>query len=95
MRAHTASGTGRVLGLASEPTAAWFVGNLIRGSAPASGTGASLVLAGVVARAGDGVFVLAAVAVVVAVVEGVRAGARRTGCRPGRPGRAAGSARTG
>jgi len=71
MRAHTASGTGRVLGLASEPTAAWFVGNLIRGSAPASGTGASLVLAGVVARAGDGVFVLAAVAVVGAGVEGV------------------------
>src|SRR5665647_3914297 len=71
MRAHTASGTGWELALAPEPTAAWFVGNLIRGSAPASGTGVSLVLAGVVERAGDGVFVLAAVAVVGAGVEGV------------------------
>jgi len=69
MRAHTASGTGWVLALAPEPTAAWFVGNLIDGSAPASGTGASLVLTGAVAGAGDGAPVLAlAVAVAVAVV---------------------------
>src|SRR5674476_1524467 len=72
MRAHTASGTGWELALAPEPTAAWFVGNLIRGSAPASGTGVSLVLAGAVAGAGDGALVLAvAVAVVGAGAEGV------------------------
>jgi len=71
MRAHTASGTGRVVALAPEPTAAWFVGNLVRGSAPARGTGASLVLAGVVARVGDGVLVVDAKAVVGAVVDGV------------------------
>lgn len=53
--------------MAPEPTAAWFVGNLIGGSALASGTGASLVLAGAVAGAGDGALVLA-VAVEVAVV---------------------------
>jgi len=57
--------------LAPEPTAAWFVGNRIRGSAPASGTGASLVLVGVVACAGDGALVLDAVAVVGAGVAGV------------------------
>ena len=74
MRAHTASGTGWELALAPEPTAAWFVGNLIRGSAPASGTGVSLVLAGAVAGAGDGALVVAvavAVAVVGAGAEGV------------------------
>jgi len=74
MRAHTASGTGWELALAPEPTAAWFVGNLIRGSAPASGTGVSLVLAGAFAGAGDGALVRApavAVAVVGAGVEGV------------------------
>ena len=70
MRAHTASGTGWELALAPEPTAAWFVGNLIRGSAPASGTGVSLVLAGAVAGAVDGALVLA-VAVVGAGAEGV------------------------
>ncbi|HEY5181397.1 MAG TPA: hypothetical protein VIJ07_16765 [Dermatophilaceae bacterium] len=70
MRTHTTSGTGRVVALAPEPTAAWFVGNLIRGSAPASGTGAKL-LAGVVACVADGAFVRDAVAVVGAGVEGV------------------------
>ena len=72
MRAHTESGTGPVLALAPEPTAAWFVGNLIRGSAPASGTGVSLVRAGAVAGAGDGALVVAvAVAVVGAGAERV------------------------
>jgi hypothetical protein len=57
--------------LAPGPTAAWFVGNLIRGSAPASGTGASLVLTGVVACVGDGGLVLDSVAVVGSGEEGV------------------------
>src|SRR5680860_1286805 len=52
MRAHTASGTGPTLAFAPPPTAAWFAGNRVRGSAPACGTGASLVLAGGVARVG-------------------------------------------
>ena len=71
MRAHTASGTGPTLAFAPPPTAAWFAGNRVRGSAPACGTGASLVLAGGVARVGDGVLVLDVVAVEGFGVEGV------------------------
>ena len=58
MRAHTASGIGPVLALAPEPTAARFVGKRVCGSAPARGTGASLVLRGVVAWVGDGLVAL-------------------------------------
>lgn len=71
MRAHTESGTGPVLALAPEPTAAWFVGKRRCGSAPARGTGASLVLAGGVACVGDGVLRRDAVAVVGFGVSGV------------------------
>ena len=71
MRAHTESGTGPVLALAPEPTAAWFVGKRMCGSAPARGTGASLVLAGGVACVADGVLRRDAVAVVGFGVSGV------------------------
>lgn len=71
MRAHTASGIGPVLALAPEPTAARFGGNRVCGSAPARGTGASLVLGGVVAWVGDWVLVLDDVAVPGSGVGGV------------------------
>lgn len=71
MRAHTASGTGPFLALAPAPTAGGFVGKRIRGSAPATGTGASLVLAGGVACVGDPVLVLDGIAVVGAGMEEV------------------------
>lgn len=44
MRDHNASGIAAAFALAPEPVAAWFAGNRVRGSAPARGTGASVVL---------------------------------------------------
>ena len=70
MRAHTASGTGPELALAPEPTAAWFAGNRAFGSAPASGTRASVVFAGGVVWVGGGDGVVARDPVAVAGVVG-------------------------
>ena len=70
MRARTASGTGPELAFAPEPTAAWLAGNRVFGSAPASGTGASVVFAGGVVR-GGGVVAGDPVAVTGVVGDGV------------------------
>jgi|GEM_PF-3450938 len=55
MRAHTGPEIKVTLALAPGPTAAGFLGNRVRGSAPACGTGGSLVLPGGVARGGGDV----------------------------------------
>lgn len=74
MRAHTAPGTVRTLALAPEPTATGFLGNRIRGSAPARGTGARPLIPGGIARGGEGVIVRDALVVaVVGAVVAVRA----------------------